>query len=132
MLRVKALAGSAAVTTIATGEIATPAWLANSTDVTFSARLAIAGKAAWRIFRVNTALAPGQLTAAASIGPLVDADAFLPQPSPDGHQIAFLVGAPESAQIWLMNVDGTGQSRLTEFDSVAFPYSCRALHWAIS
>jgi Bacterial Ig-like domain/WD40-like Beta Propeller Repeat len=132
MLRVKALAGSAAVTTIATGEIATPAWLANSSDITFSARLAIAGKSVWRIFRVNPALAPGQLTAAASIGRLGDVDAFLPQPSPDGHQIAFLVGAPESAQIWLMNVDGTGQSRLTGFDLAAFPYSCRALHWAIS
>jgi hypothetical protein len=132
MLRVKALAGAAAVTTIATGEIATPSWLANSTDVTFSARLAIAGKSAWRIFRINTALGPGQLTAAASIGPPGDADAFLPKPSPDGHQIAFLVGPPESAQIWLMNVDGTGESRLTGFDSVTFPYSCRALHWAIS
>jgi len=132
MLRVKALGGSAAVITIATGEIATPAWLANSSDVTFSARLAIAGKYQWRIFRVNTALAPAQLSAASAIGPVGDADAFLPQPSPDGHQIAFLVGAPESAQIWLMNADGTGQSRLTGFDSVAFPYSCRALHWAIS
>ena len=132
MLRVKALAGSAAVTTIATGDIATPAWLANSSDVTFSARLAIAGKSVSRLFRVNTALAPGQLTAASSIGPLGDADSSLPQPSPDGHQIAFLVGPPENSQIWLMNADGTGQSRLTAFDSAAFPYSCRSLHWAIS
>jgi hypothetical protein len=132
MLRVKSLGGSAAVTTVATGEIATPVWLANSSDVTFAARLAVAGKTQWRIFRVNTALAPGRLTAAAAIGPPGDADAFSPQPSPDGHQIAFLVGAPESAQIWLMNADGTGQSRLTGFDSAAFPYSCRALHWATS
>ena len=132
MLRVKSLAGSGAVTTVASGEIATPAWLANSSDITFSARLVIAGKSQQRIFRVNTALGPGQLTVAAAIGPASGADGFLPQPSPDGHQIAFLVGAPESAQIWLMNADGTGQSRLTEFDSAAFPYSCRALHWASS
>jgi len=130
MLRVKSLVSSAAVTTIATGEIANPAWLANSSDVSFTARLAEAGKSQWRIFLVNTALAPGRLTAAAAIGPAGDADAFLPQPSPDGHQIAFLVGAPESAQIWLMNADGTGVSRLTGFDTAAFPYSCRALHWA--
>ena len=117
---------------MASGEIATPAWLANSSDITFSARLVIAGKSQQRIFRVNTALGPGQLTVAAAIGPASGADGFLPQPSPDGHQIAFLVGAPESAQIWLMNADGTGQSRLTEFDSAAFPYSCRALHWASS
>jgi Bacterial Ig-like domain len=132
MLRVKSLAGSGAVTTVATGEIATPAWLANSSDITFSAKLTVAGRSQQRIFRVNTALGPGQLTVAAAIGPAGDADGFLPQPSPDGHQIAFLVGAPESAQIWLMNADGTGQSRLTGFDSAAFPYSCRALHWASS
>jgi hypothetical protein len=132
MLRVKSLGGSAAVTTIATGEIADPVWLANSSDVAFSARLVEAGKSQWRIFRVNTALAPGRLTAAAAIGPVGDADAFLPQPSLDGHQIAFLVGAPESAQIWLMNADGTGVTQLTGFDAAAFPYSCRALHWASS
>jgi len=130
VLRVKSLGGSAAVSTVATGAIATPAWLANSSDLTFSARVVSAGKAQWRIFRVSTALAPGQLSAADAIGPAGDADAFLPQPSPDGHQIAFLVGAAESAQIWLMNADGTGQSRLTGFDSAAFPYSCRFLHWA--
>jgi Tol biopolymer transport system component len=132
MLRVKSLGGSAGVSTVATGVIASPAWLANSSDLTFSARLISAGKAQWRIFRVSTALAPGQLTAANAIGPAGDADSFLPQPSPDGHQIAFLLGASDSAQIWLMNADGTGQSRLTGFDSAAFPYFCRWLHWASS
>jgi Tol biopolymer transport system component len=118
------------VTTVATGEIASPAWLSNSSDITFSATLAVGGKLQQRIFRVNTALAPAPLTAAGAIGPAGDADGFLPQPSPDGHQIAFLVGAADSAQIWLMNADGTGQSRLTAFDSLAFPFSCHALHWA--
>ena len=133
LLKVKSLVGSAAATTVATGEIADPAWLAHSSDVAFSARLDDAGKRQWRIFRVNTALPQAQLTAAAAISPgAANADAFLPRPSPDGHQIAFLVGAPQSAQVWLMNADGTGQNRLTGFDSDAFPYSCRALHWATS
>ena len=131
LLKIKSLVGNALAATIATGEIADPAWLANSSDLVFSARLEEAGKRQWRIFRVNTALPPTQLTAAAAISPAAGgADSFLPQPSPDGHQIAFLVGAPQSAQVWLMNADGTGQSRLTGFDSEAFPFSCRALHWA--
>ncbi len=133
VLKLKSLVGSAAATSVATGEIADPAWLADSSDLVFSARLDQAGKRRWRIFRVNTALPPAQLTVAAAISPAdADADAFLPRPSPDGHQIAFLVGAPQSAQVWLMNADGTGQNRLTGFDSEAFPYSCRALHWATS
>ena len=133
LLKVKSLVGSASAATIAAGEIADPAWLAGSSDLVFSARLDQAGKRPWRIFRVNTALPSAQLTAAAAISPIAGGDdSFLPQPSPDGHQIAFLVGAPQSAQVWLMNSDGTGQSRLTGFDSEAFPFSCRALHWATS
>jgi Tol biopolymer transport system component len=129
-LRVKSLGGSAPVATVASGEIESPAWLANSGDIIFSARLAVAGKSHWRIFRLNTALTPGPLTATAAIGPAVDADLFQPQQSLDGHQIAFLVGDTTNAQIWLMNADGTGPSRLTSFDSAAFPYTCAALHWA--
>lgn len=133
LLKVKSLVGSGVAATVAAGEIADPAWLADSSDLVFSARLALAGKRQWRIFRVNTALPPAQLTTAAAISPATGgADSFLPQPSPDGHQIAFLVGAPQSAQVWLMNADGTGQSRLTGFDSESFPFSCRALHWATS
>ena len=133
LLKMKSLVGNAVAATIAAGEITDPAWLANSSDLVFSARLEEAGKRQWRIFRVNTALPPAQLTAAAAISSVAaGADSFLPQPSPDGHQIAFLMGAPQSAQVWLMNADGTGQSRLTGFDSEAFPFSCRALHWATS
>jgi Tol biopolymer transport system component len=90
----------------------------------------VPGGRQWRVFRINPALPPSRLTATAAIGPSADGDAFLPHPSPDGHQIAFLFGAVESAQVWLMNSDGTRLSRLTGFDSEAFPYSCRALHWA--
>ena len=110
VLRVKSLTGSATANTVATGMISPPAWLADSSDVVFSARVDIAGQLKSRIFRLNTALGPATLTAATAIGPVTDEDAFLPRPSPDGHQIAFLLGAPESAQVWLMNADGTGAS----------------------
>jgi hypothetical protein len=129
-LRVKSFSGAAAATTVATGEITDPAWLAGSSDLVFSARVEVPGGRQWRVFRINPALPPSRLTATAAIGPSADGDAFLPHPSPDGHQIAFLFGAVESAQVWLMNSDGTRLSRLTGFDSEAFPYSCRALHWA--
>jgi hypothetical protein len=129
-LRVKSFSGAAKATTVALGELGNPAWLAGSNDLIFSARVDVSGGRQWRVFRVNPALPPSRLTATAAIGPAADGDAFLPQPSPDGHQIAFLYGATESAQVWLMNADGTGLSRLTGFDSESFPYSCRALHWA--
>jgi len=129
-LRVKSFSGAARVSTVATGEIADPAWLADSNDLVFSARVEVSTGRQWRVFRVNTGLPPARLTASTAIGPSVDGDAFRPQPSPDGHQIAFLFGAVESAQVWVMNADGTGLDRLTGFDSEAFPYSCRALHWA--
>mgnify|MGYP001792465482 CR=1 FL=1 len=88
------------------------------------------GRARPRGCRRTAALpAPGQ-PAATSAGPATDSDAVLPRPSPDGHQIAFLLGEPGSAQVWLMNADGTGATRLTGFDSDSFPYSCRDLHWA--
>jgi len=128
-LRVKSFSGTAAATTVAAGEIRDPAWLSGSNELVFSARVDVTGGRQWRVFRINPALPPSRLAATAAIGPPTDGDAFLPQPSPDGHQIAFLFGAVQSAQVWLMNADGTGLSRLTGFDSEAFPYSCRALHW---
>lgn len=129
-LRVKSLAGAAAVTTVASGELTNPAWLADSNDLTFSARVDAAGTRMWRIFRINVSLPPAGITSTGAIGPANGLDAFLPQPSPDGHQIAFLVGTPESAQVWVMNADGTGINRLTGFDPKDFPYTVRGLHWA--
>jgi len=132
VLRVKSLTGSASVETVATGIISDPAWLADSSDLVFAARVEVSGRLQSRIFRINTALPPSTLAAATALGPVSEQDAFLPQPSPDGHQIAFLMGPPESAQVWLMNADGTGASRLTAFDASAFPFSCLDLHWASS
>ena len=129
-LRVRNLTAGASSSNIVSGQLEDFAWLADSTYITFSAKVSVSGTVRSRIFRVNTALPQSGLNAASAIGPAADTDAFLPRPSPDGHQIAFLQGAAESAQIWLMNADGTGASRLTGFDSESFPFSCHDLHWA--
>jgi len=54
-----------------------------------------------------------------------------PIPQLEG-MLAFVSERDGNPEIYVINADGTGQSRLTEFDSAAFPYSCRALHWASS
>ena len=129
-LRVKSLAGGAAVTTLLSGDLADPVWLADSNDLVFSARVPVNGTRQWRVFRINTSLPPPAVNAGSSISPSNGLDSFLPQPSPDGHQIAFLVGTMENAQVWVMNADGTGVSRLTAYSAQDFPYSVRGLHWA--
>jgi len=129
-LRVKSLSGTGLVTTVAMAEIDQPTWLADSNYVTFSARIDLGTRLGWRVFRVNASLPPARLTPQLALGGSLDADATSPRPSPDGHQIAFLSGPPEGAQIWLMNADGTGLQRLTGYDAGSFPFSCRSLHWA--
>ncbi len=129
-LRVKSLTGTGLLTTVATGEISEPAWLADSNSMTFSALIQVDGQARWRVFRINASLPPPRLTPQIALAGTLGADATSPRPSPDGHQIAFLSGPAGSAQIWLMNADGTALQRLTGFDAASFPYSCRSLHWA--
>lgn len=126
-LRVKSLAAGGAVITVASGDIATPAWLADSTYMAFSARLE--GDSRRRIFRLNTALPSAPLSAQQALASSLPADASDPRPSPDGHQIAFLSATPAGGQIWLMNADGTGLQNLTRFDPDNFPYTGRSLHW---
>ena len=129
-LRVKSLSGAGTVTTVATGEIVEPAWLADSNYITFSALIPVDGQPRWNVFRINSSLPPLRLTTQLALATTLATDATSPRPSPDGHQIAFLSGPTSSAQIWLMNADGTGLQRLTTFDARTFPYSCQALHWA--
>ncbi len=129
-LRVKSLAGRAAVTTVATGEIAEPTWLAGSLDLAFSARVDRNGRKQWRIFRVSPSLQPTPLLSRNSLAPALDADSVHPVPSPDGHQIAFLADDAGRSQIWLMNADGTGATRLTRYDQASFPFSCSELRWS--
>jgi Tol biopolymer transport system component len=49
--------------------------------------------------------------------------------SPDGHQVAFLADYQGLPAVWLMNADGTGLTRLTQFDSAGPGYSCRDIAW---
>ena len=128
-LRVKTLGGAGTAATLATGSISRPVWSAGSNDLIFSAEIEVAGGASTRLFRLNTALPPPRLTSAGALPAAGPGDSWNPRPSPDGHQIAFLAGSPASAQVWLMNADGTGLARLTRFDAEAFPFSCREVHW---
>ncbi len=128
-LRVKSLGGAGTPATLATGSISPPVWSAGSNDLIFSAEIEAAGVASTRLFRLNTALPPPRLSTAAALPAAGPGDSWSPRPSPDGHQIAFLAGSPASAQVWLMNADGTGLARLTHFDADAFPFACREVHW---
>jgi Tol biopolymer transport system component len=49
--------------------------------------------------------------------------------SPDGHQVAFLAAYQGLPAVWLMNADGTGLTRLTQFDAGSLDYSCRDIAW---
>jgi len=130
-LRVRSLTGTAETRTLATGDLADVVWLADSNQLLLSARIDVGGgERRWRIFRINTSVPPAQLTPGLALASAIAADSFSPRPSPDGHEIAFLSGPADSAQVWLMNADGSEVSRLTGYDAETFPYSCRALHWA--
>lgn len=130
-LRVRSLAGTGSTTTVATGEIVDGEWLGSGPDLVFSAQVTTPSGPQLRIFRVSLATPiTTTLKASSSLGQGLDAEMFSPRPSPDGHQLAFLVGEAASAQVWLMNADGTGLRRLTAYDAESFPFACRDLHWA--
>ena len=124
-LRVRSLTGSAATTTIATGDIGSPAWLSDSTHVVFAAAISTPSGQAHKAFVVNAVSPPTSLTLTSGLPSDPNIDVSSPVPSPDGHQIAFLNGN----QVWLMNADGTRPTALTKEDANSFPYSCRALAW---
>lgn len=123
-LRLRTLTGTSSSTTIVTGDIASPAWLPDSTHVVFSARSSASSTAPHKAFVINVVSPPSTLSAAIGL-PADPIDVTSPISSPDGHQIAFLSGD----QVWLMNSDGTRPTPLTKLDPESFPYSCRALAW---
>jgi Tol biopolymer transport system component len=49
--------------------------------------------------------------------------------SPDGHQVAILADYQGRPAVWLMNADGTGLSRLTQFAAGDVGYSCQEIAW---
>ena len=124
-LRVRNLTGAGATTTVATGDLASPAWLPDSTHMVFAAAAQLAGGTTHKAFVVNVVAPPAVLNPASGLPSDPTVDLASPVPSPDGHQIAFISGD----QVWLMNADGTRPTALTRFDLQAFPYSCRAPAW---
>jgi hypothetical protein len=124
-LRVRNLTGGGATITVATGALASPAWLPDSTHMVFAAAAQLAGHSTHKAFVVNVVAPPATLNPASGLPSDPTIDLSTPVPSPDGHQIAFVSGD----QVWLMNADGTRPTALTRFDSQGFPYSCRAPAW---
>jgi hypothetical protein len=125
-LRVKSLTGTAETSTVASGDIGPPAWLPDSTHIVFAGSTSTAGGSVHKAFVVNVIAPPAALTAALGLPSDPTIDVTNPEPSPDGHQLAFVSGD----QVWVMNGDGTRPTPLTRFDSLSFPYSCRTPAWS--
>ncbi len=124
-LRVRALTGAAATTTLTSGEIGRPAWLPDSTHLVFAAEVTTLTMTLQKAFVINVVSPPASLNPAAGLPSDPSIEVSSPVASPDGHQIAFLSGD----QVWLMNADGTRPTALTGPEPEVFPYSCRALAW---
>lgn len=126
-LRVRSLAGSAAVASVVSGDLSQATWLRDSDHVVLAANIATGSGVVSKAFVINVASPPSELTIALALpaGDQTIIDVSDPVPSPDGHQIAFL----SDDQIWLMNADGTRPIALTRFDPESFPYSCLMPAW---
>jgi Bacterial Ig-like domain/WD40-like Beta Propeller Repeat len=122
-LQVKNLVAAGTTSTVASGDLGSPAWLPDSTHLVLAAQPP--GATARKAFVVNVAAPPAALNAGSGLPTDPNIELSAPVPSPDGHQIAFVSGN----QVWLMNADGTRPTALTRFDPASFPYSCRALAW---
>jgi hypothetical protein len=130
-VRVKDLGSSGAVTTIATGDLGNPVWEPDSTHLLLSARVEATLGLENKLFIVNLTSPPPALSAANGM-PATDLEPLVAQPSPDGHQVAFLATWSGRTQVWLINADGSGLTQLTVYDAAAFPYSCADLTWTPS
>jgi len=131
-IRVRSLTGAAGTTTVAIGEVGNPAWQADSRHLIFAALLNLPAGPLSKAFRVSVTDVPTRVLDASTALPAGPLSAENPQPSPDGHQIAFLSTVQSHTELWLMNADGTGLKQLTAYDPAGFPYSCRALAWTNS
>jgi Tol biopolymer transport system component len=127
-LRVLGLAGSASISTIATGELGPPEWLRDSDHLVIEATVQASGGTVTKAFVINVASPPASLTVSLGLPADPDIEVADPTPSPDGHQIAFVSGN----QVWLMNADGTRPTPLTRYEPGSFPYSCLMPAWTRS
>lgn len=127
-LRVRNFSGAGSTVTVASGDIAAPAWMPDSNSVVFAAAVT-PGAAQHKALVVNVAAPPAPINPqSAGLPPVPGIDVESPVPSPDGHQIAFL----NAGQVWLMNADGTRPVALTRKDPDSFPYSCLMPAWTRS
>ncbi len=132
-IRVRDLGGSGGVITVGLGQVSAPAWQADSRHVVLSAEVTSPSGVLPRAFRLSaTAPATRPLVYDDAIPSPPNVGVRNPQPSPDGHQLAFLAPSEGGDQVWVMNADGTGLAQVTRFDARSFPYSCAALTWTRS
>jgi hypothetical protein len=130
-VRVRSLTGAGGTLTVALGDAQAPRWLDGS-HLVFAATVSGPSADLTRAFRVSALSAGGQINPAQGLPATGISDLRDPAPSPDGHQVAFLSNDVDGQQVWLMNADGTGLVQLTDYDALAFPYSCVALAWTPS
>jgi Big-like domain-containing protein len=123
-IRVRVLSSPAA-NTVATGEVSAPAWDADSSHLYL---LAARGEPAMdRLYRIPTTAGAQTLTPGTALATPPGLTVGPPEPSSDGHQVAFGGTDARGDEIWLMNSDGTGLVRLT--GGADYAYSCRAPRW---
>lgn len=123
-IRVRVISGPTA-TTVAAGDVSAPAWDADSSHLYLLA--ARGTPTAERLYRIPTTAGRQTLTPGTALATPAGVAVGAPQPSPDGHQVAFEGSDQHGVEIWLMNSDGTGLVRLTGGPDYA--YSCRAPRW---
>ena len=135
-IRVRQLSGAARTLTVAMGEVSGPAWQADSRHLVLTAAVPASGGSSGSGGRISKAFRlavgdspPATLNAAQGMPGSPTLSVSQVSVSPDGHQVAFLADYQGLAAVWLMNADGTGLTRLTQFDSAGPGYSCRDIAW---
>jgi Bacterial Ig-like domain/WD40-like Beta Propeller Repeat len=129
-IEVRLLSGSGGTATLATGRVSSPQWQADGRHLFFQGLVDTQSGPMARVFRRGLGeQAGGALTSAGAMPTRSDLDIQSYAVSPDGREIAFLVGSGGRTSVWQMNSDGTGVVELASYDQRTFPYSAAALTW---
>jgi Bacterial Ig-like domain/WD40-like Beta Propeller Repeat len=135
-IRARQLSGAARTLTVAVGEVSGPAWQADSRHLILTAAVPASSGSGGTSGRISKAFRlavgdppPATLSAAQGMPGSSGLSVTQVSVSPDGHQVAFLAEYQGLPAVWLMNADGTGLARLTQFDSGGLGYSCRDIAW---